>query len=100
MLSLLNGNGSASFPLVYISAQLRFRSAATFPSSLRPEHVMSSCGSQNSLVEKEKAVARRVLLELHAPGLSKEDSVRVSGSVPELGEWNVHRSKPLCKREG
>ena len=43
---------------------------------------------------------RRVLLELHAPGLREEESVRVSGSTAELGEWHVHRSKPLTKRDG
>lgn len=43
---------------------------------------------------------RRVLLEVHAPGLEPVESVRVSGNTAELGEWNVNRSKLLTKREG
>lgn len=43
---------------------------------------------------------KRVRLEVHVPGLREGESVRVSGNVAELGEWNVHRSKPLSKRDG
>lgn len=39
-------------------------------------------------------------LEVHVPGLREGESVRVSGNIAELGEWNVHRSKPLSKRDG
>lgn len=48
--------------------------------------------------QRGKEASRRVLLELHAPDLREGESVRVSGSTVDLGEWNVHRSKPLTKR--
>ena len=53
--------------------------------------------SPNGVLKDE---SRKVLLEVHAPGLGKGDSVRVSGNTAELGEWSVHRSKPLSKRDG
>lgn len=43
---------------------------------------------------------KRVRLEVHVPSLREGESVRVSGNIAELGEWNVHRSKPLSKKDG
>ena len=63
--------------------------------------VDSGTGEENvSVASPVMADLRRVLLELHAPSLGKGESVRVSGNTPELGKWNVHRGKPLTKREG
>ena len=63
---------------------------------------MSAAGTPTceGRVSPLKQGTRRVLLEVHAPGLGPAESVRVSGNTAELGEWNVHRSKPLTKREG
>lgn len=42
---------------------------------------------------------RLASLEVRVPGLAPREEVRVSGSVPSLGQWAVALSVPLAPRE-
>ena len=42
---------------------------------------------------------RLASFEVRVPGLAPKEEVRVSGSVPSLGQWSVARSVPLTPRE-
>jgi len=44
-------------------------------------------------------MSQRALFEVRVPGVSLKEEVRVSGSIRALGEWAVHRSVPMSRRD-
>ena len=44
-------------------------------------------------------MSQRAVFEVHVPGVSPKEEVRVSGSMRALGEWAVHRSVPMTRRD-
>lgn len=48
----------------------------------------------------DEAMAQRALFEVRVPDVSAKEEVRISGSVRAIGEWAVHRSVPMTRRDG
>lgn len=48
----------------------------------------------------DEAMVQRVLFEVRVPDVSAKEEIRISGSVRAIGEWAVHRSVPMTRRDG
>jgi len=59
---------------------------------------MENCDPVTTVTDE--AMVQRALFEVCVPDVSAKEEVRISGSVRAMGEWAVHRSVPMTRRDG
>ena len=62
--------------------------------------VLENCDPVTTVRPTDEAMVQRVLFEVRVPGVSAKEEVCISGNVRALGEWAVHRSVPMTRRDG